>query len=146
MTSVRNRYKQPRSFRTGDLVLRKTKDESVERKSKPSYEVKPYVVIVTGERGNYTIQFQRKVNSRCHWEHVNGWDTPTWETVVNIDNSLMCKEYFSQCKKLSPTEKHSMLMLAETYMAADDELDEALGSRRSVGSTSNSPHSAQGPC
>ena len=40
---LRNKYKQLRLFRTGDLVLRKTKDESVERKSKPTYEVRPYV-------------------------------------------------------------------------------------------------------
>ena len=165
-------------------MLRKTKNESVERKSKPTYEVKPYVVVATGERGNDAIQTQRKVNSRCHWEHVDnlkrfnpqeedelekaqeqadgadikadqeyvyhvekilchvgtqqldlglgdqrellvkwtGWDTPTWETVVDIDNSQMCKEYFSQYKKLSPAERHSMRMLAETYMSADDEL------------------------
>ena len=36
---LRNRYKQLRSFRTGDLVLRKTKDESIERKCKPTYEI-----------------------------------------------------------------------------------------------------------
>ena len=71
---LRNRYKQLRSFRTGGLVLRKTKDESVERKSKPTYEVKPYVVVATGERGNYAIQVQRKVNSRCHCGHIgNMW-------------------------------------------------------------------------
>ena len=71
---LRNRYKQLRSFRTGDLVLRKTKDESVERKFKPTYGVKPYVVVATGERGNYAIQAQRKVNShgkltRGVWVH-----------------------------------------------------------------------------
>ena len=53
---LRNRYKQLRPVRTGGLVLRKTKDESVERKSKPTYEIKPYVVVATGERGNYAIQ------------------------------------------------------------------------------------------
>ena len=42
---LRNKYKQLKSFRTGDLVLRKTKDESVERKSKPTYEVKPDVYV-----------------------------------------------------------------------------------------------------
>ena len=46
---------------------------------------------------------------------------------MNIDNAQMCKEYFSKYKKLSPTEKRSMRMLAETPMAADDELDEASG-------------------
>ena len=60
---LRNRYKQLRSFRTGDLVLRKTKDESVEQNCNPTYEIKPYVVVATGERGNYAIQAQRKVNS-----------------------------------------------------------------------------------
>lgn len=69
-----------------------------------------------------------------------GWDTPTWETVVNIDNSQMCKEYFSQYKKLSPTEKHSMRMLAETHMTADDKLDEASGAALVAPVTSRTVH------
>ena len=28
-------------------------------------------MVATGEGGNYAIQAQRKVNSRCHWEHVD---------------------------------------------------------------------------
>jgi transposase InsO family protein len=68
----RSSHKPLRTFQPGDLVLRRvSNDQSVSRKTKPTYEEKPYVVIKSGHRGNYAIQPQREVEAECKWIHVD---------------------------------------------------------------------------
>ena len=65
-------HKILRTFQPGDLVLRRARvDTSVARKTNPTYEEKPYIVVKTGHRGNYLLQPQRDVEAECIWVHVD---------------------------------------------------------------------------
>jgi transposase InsO family protein len=65
-------HKTLRTFHPGDLVLKRTRTETgVARKTNPTYEVKPFVVIKGGHRGNYAVQPQREAEAEYEWVHVD---------------------------------------------------------------------------
>jgi len=68
---VRNRHKKLRRLELGELVLRRVKDKDVGRKVKPRFEVRPFVVVKCGHRGNYAIQRLRETDAKVAWAHVD---------------------------------------------------------------------------
>ena len=52
-------------------MLRRVKDEDVGRKTRPRFEVKPYVVVKDRHRGNYAVQRQREPQATVSWAHVD---------------------------------------------------------------------------
>ena len=52
-------------------MLRRVKDNDVGRKVRPRFEVRPFVVVKSGHRGNYALQRQRELRAKLVWAHVD---------------------------------------------------------------------------
>ena len=67
----RYKHKKLRVLPMGSVVLRVNRETGLARKTKVSYEERPYVVVGHGERGNYAIQRLRDLDGPINWAHID---------------------------------------------------------------------------
>jgi hypothetical protein len=67
----RYKHKKLRMLPMGSVVLKVNRESGLGRKTKVSYEERPYVVVAHGQRGNYAIQRLRDVDGPIRWAHID---------------------------------------------------------------------------